>query len=103
MINFVVRWTCVQIGRSMLYLYMYIHTHGSGHRLRPEWEIKLEGFLVVKNLDMGIRQAWDQMLALPLLADRSSVPPVDKSGSGSTRIPGQCSQRKTMELLLVNL
>lgn len=57
----------------MLYLYMYIHTHGSGHRLRPEWEIKLEGFLVVKNLDMGIRQAWDQMLALPLLADQSQL------------------------------
>lgn len=29
----------------------------------------LNDFLVVKNLDLGIRLAWDHMLGLPLLAD----------------------------------
>lgn len=75
MIGLVVRWICGQIEGSMLYLHMYIHRHRDthrtlGHRLRHEWEIKLVGCLVFKNLDLGIRKAWDQMLAVPLLADQ---------------------------------
>lgn len=33
----------------------------------------LECFLVVKNLGLGIEQAWDEMLVLPLLADQAQL------------------------------
>lgn len=42
-------------------------------RLRSEWMVILECFLVVKNLGFGIEQASDEMLVLPLLADQTQL------------------------------
>lgn len=91
--NFVVRWIQVKVRGSILCLYMNIHTYTHTHfwRLRPEWVVILECFLV-KNLDFRIEQAWDQMLALPLQADQSpwKVLVLDSvvHNPGSCELPG---------------
>lgn len=64
-------------GFHVVLLYICTHICVSIHTwtqmLRPECMVMLECFLVLKDLDLGIEQAWDEVLVLPLLADQSQL------------------------------
>lgn len=61
-------------GFHVVLIYVCTHIcvsiHTCTQRLRPDCVEMLECFLVLKDLNLGTKQAWDKVLVLPLLADQ---------------------------------